>query len=118
MARTDGKKENRGGARPNTGPKRLPLSVRQIQEMRAAAEERAREEKKSIFDVLLDFIYGGDDVNPRDKLAATKLYLDKMLISVSEGGEADRAAGPQVFLPEQRPQLEVVKSEKPEDKAA
>ena len=40
-----------------------------------------------------------------------KLYLDKMLISVSEGGEADKEGGPAVYLPAQRPQLETVKNE-------
>jgi hypothetical protein len=75
--------------------------------MREAAEKRAKREGRTIFDVLLDFIYG-EDVNSKDKLAASKLYLDKMMISVSEGGEADQALGPAVYLPEQRPDLKVV----------
>ena len=117
MLRKDGKKDNRGGARPNSGPKPQTLSVTQLQAMRKAAEKAAKKHGKTLFDVCLAWIYD-EDLTIDRRQAAWKMYCDKMLIAVSEGGEADRAAGPQVFLPEQRPQLEVVKSEKPEDKAA
>ncbi len=36
------------------------------------------------------------------RLAATKLYWDKMLVNVAQGGADDRLLGPAVYLPEQR----------------
>ncbi len=101
------KKENRGGARPNSGPKRQTLSVRQIREMRKAAEKRAKQEGKTLYDILLDFSYD-TDLSVKDRQASTKLYLDKMHISVSEGGETDKALGPSIYLPEQKPTLAAV----------
>ena len=101
-------KENRGGARPNSGPKRQNLSVRQIREMRKTADKRAKKEGKTLYDILLDFSYDAD-LSVKDRQASIKLYLDKMHISVSEGGEADKAIGPSIYLPEQKPKLEVVK---------
>ena len=101
------KKENRGGARPNSGPKRQTLSVRQIREMRKAAEKRAKQEGKTLYDILLDFSYDAD-LSVKDRQASIKLYLDKMHISVSEGGETDQALGPSIYLPEQKPTLAAV----------
>lgn len=95
------KKDNRGGARPNSGPKKQTLSVRQIQEMRKAAEARAKAEGRSLYDILLDFAYD-DDLSVKDRSACIKLYLDKMHIAVHEGGEADQAAGPALYLPKHR----------------
>ena len=100
-------KENRGGARPNSGPKRQTLSVRQIREMRKAAEKRAKQEGKTLYDILLDFSYD-NDLSVKDRQASIKLYLDKMHISVSEGGETDKALGPSIYLPEQKPILAAV----------
>jgi hypothetical protein len=78
--------------------------------MREAAEKRAQQTGKTLFEVVLDWIY--DETQPiKDRQTAMKLYLDKMLIAVSEGGEADKDAGPAVYLPTQRPQLEAVKVE-------
>ena len=103
------KKDNRGGARPNSGPKPQTVSVAQLREMRAAAESKAKLEKRSLFDVCLEWIY---DTNiPIDRRqAAWKMYCDKMLIQVSEGGEADKEIlEPAFYLPKQRPKLESVK---------
>ncbi len=38
----------------------------------------------------------------RKRLAATKLYWDKMLVNVAQGGADDRLLGPAVYLPKQR----------------
>lgn len=112
---TGPKKENRGGARPGAGRKPLSLSAQQIKDMREAAEKRAKKEGKTLFEVLLDWIYDAE-LGIKDRQNAMKLYMDKMLIAVSEGGEADKELGPAVYLPGQRPQLEAVKAE--ETKAA
>lgn len=78
--------------------------------MREAAETRAKKEGKTLFEVVLDWIYDPAQ-SIKDRQTAMKLYLDKMLIAVSEGGEADKEGGPAVYLPAQRPQLEAVKNE-------
>jgi len=107
MAKTS-KKETRGGARPNSGPKSPTVSASQLKDMRDAAERKAETEGRSLFDVCLDWVYDSELKIDRQQ-AAWKMYTDKMLIHVSEGGEADKTAGPAVYLPKQRPKFEVVK---------
>jgi len=111
MAENNRKKQDgRGGARPGAGRppgKTETLSVRQVKEMRQTAERLAKKHGRTIFEVLGDWVYD-TELNTKDRMPAAKLYLDKMMISVSEGGEADKNAGPAVFLPEMRPNLELV----------
>lgn len=104
---TGPKKDNRGGARAGAGRKPETLSARQVQAMLDKAKERAKKEKKEIDDILLDLIYG--DNPPKDTLAAIKLWKEYTIAKLSEGGETDKALGPAVYLPEQRPKLQVVK---------
>lgn len=99
---TPKKKDNRGGARPNSGPKSATVSQSQLKEMREAAATRAEQEGKSLFDVCLDWIY--NDALPIDRrMAAWKMYCDKHLIQIHEGGEADKTVGPAFYLPKKRP---------------
>jgi len=116
MTTKTGKKENRGGKRLGAGrPKgsRETLSTRQVGDMLDEAEKRAELEGKTIFGVLLGFIYD-IDANLRDRTACIKLALEHTVPKLSEGGEADKALGPAVFLPEQHPRLELVKGGKKE----
>ena len=101
------KKENRGGARPGSGPKAQTVSVSQLKEMREAAAEFAKEHGKTLFQVCLDWI-GDESLKIDRRQAAWKMYTDKMLIQVSEGGEADKTLGPSIYLPEQKPTLAAV----------
>lgn len=104
---TKQKKDNRGGARPNSGPKPQTVSTTQLQEMRDAATAKAEAEGRSLYDVCLDWIYDPEIKIDRQQ-AAWKLYTDKLLIKITEGGEADKFPGPAVFLPEKHPRLELV----------
>ena len=108
---TKRKKENRGGARPNSGPRPQTVSTTQLKEMRDAADTKAKAEGRSLFDVCLDWIYDPDIKIDRQQ-AAWKMYTDKMLIQISEGGDADKFAGPAVFLPKKHPRLELVNGDK------
>ena len=111
---TGPKKENRGGRRPGAGrPKgsRETLSVRQLKEFEQAAKKKAKETGKSLQDIVLSIAYD-EKAAKRDQLAAAKLFWDKSIIPASEGGEADVANGPAVYLPEHRPQLEAIKGGK------
>ncbi len=101
------KNDNWGGARENSGPKTQSVSVKQLQDMRDAAEKKAKQEGRSLFDVCLDWIFDKEIPIARQQ-AAWKMYTDKMLIQVSEGGEADKIVGPAIFLPEEHPRLEVI----------
>ena len=99
------KPDGRGGRRPGAGRKpgsRQTLSVRQVQQLRKAAEARAEREGKTLADIVLDIAYSPSE-SVRNRLAAVKLYWDKMLIKVEEGGDADRVLGPAIYLPEHRP---------------
>ena len=85
--------------------------------MRAAADAKAKKTGKTIFDICLGWIY--DEDLPLDRRqAAWKLYCDKMLIQVSEGGEADKALGPAMYLPEKRPVLTAIPKAADEPKVA
>jgi len=108
---TGPKKDNRGGARPGSGPKPQTLSAKQLKEMREAADKYAKKAGKSLFEVCLEWIYDPELAIDR-RQAAWKMFCDKMLIAVAEGGEADKAAGPALYLPEQRPVLEAVPDRK------
>jgi hypothetical protein len=105
------KVERRGGARPNSGPKPQTLSARQLELMVKEVKRRARREKKTVMGVMLDLVYG-QSTSDTLKIQAAKLILDKTTIQVGEGGEADKALGPAVFLPEQRPTLKSIEGGK------
>jgi hypothetical protein len=100
------KKETRGGARPNSGPKKQTLSVRQVQELLKRAKDFAKRTGKTVDDILLEFVYGEDvngdpiQIGVRDRLAALKLFKDHTSIKPGEGGEADKQLGPTIYLPE------------------
>ena len=114
MATNNQKKDNRGGKREGAGrkPGREALSVRQLKEFERAATAMAKKHGKTLQEVVLGIAYD-DASSGKDKLAAAKLYWDKSIITASEGGEADKAAGPAVFLPKQHPRLELVDAGKP-----
>ena len=102
------KKENRCGARPNSGPKKQTLSVRQVQELLNRAKDFAKRTGKTVDDILLEFVYGqtvdGEElkIGVRDRLAALKLFKDHTSIKPGEGGEADKQLGPTIYLPEHK----------------
>ena len=79
--------------------------------MREAAEKKAKACGKSLFDICLEWVYD-EELKIDRRQAAWKMYCDKMLIAVSEGGEADKQAGPAVFLPKQHPKLESIEGGK------
>ena len=96
-----------GGARPNSGPKPQTLSAHQVELMLKAAEKRAAKTGKTIDELLLDVIYSVD-TSTKDFLAAVKLFKDKTMAPITEGGETDRDLGPAFFLPEKHPRLTAV----------
>jgi len=107
MAKNNQKVEHRGGKRAGAGRKPETLSQTQVAEFERAAKAMAKEHGKSLQDIVLAFAYD-DEIPTKDRLAASKLYWDKSVINVSEGGEADKKAGPAVYLPKQRPVLKSV----------
>jgi hypothetical protein len=111
---TGPKVERRGGYRPNAGrkpTKPTSLSAYQVARMLRKARKFAKLYKKDLDDLLLEFAH---DPNGRvaDRLGAIKLFKDLTMPRISEGGEADKALGPAVFLPEQRPVLTSVEGGK------
>lgn len=67
----------------------------------------AKEHGKDVDDWLLTVIYKAD-AKDSDRIAAIKLWKEHTMVKIAEGGAADRALGPTVFLPEHRPVLSVV----------
>ena len=108
------KKATWGGARPNSGPKRdinRTLATYQVAKMLRKAKKLPKLRGRDIDDILLEVIYSKQD-SPRDVLAAIKIFKDLTMPKISEGGETDKTLGPAVFLPEQRPTLMAVKTDK------
>ncbi len=101
------KKENRGGARPNSGPKPFSLSTSQVKGLLRTVKKFSKEHGKSIDDILVGMVYD-EKVTDNNRLAAIKLVKDLSAPKISEGGDADTHLGPAVFLPEKNPRLEVV----------
>jgi hypothetical protein len=101
------KRENRGGARPGAGRKKSTLSQNQLNELLKKSRKYARQYGKTVEEVLLDLVYGesGDpDFGDKGRLAAIKLYMDKVYIDIKENGPADKAlGGPAIYLPKKRP---------------
>jgi len=79
--------------------------------MRDAANKKAKETGKTIWDVCLSWIYD-PELTISQQQTAWKMFADKFVIQASEGGEADRDSGPTVYLPGQRPDLEVIEGGK------
>ncbi len=101
------KKENRGGARPNSGPKPFSLSASQVKALLRTVKKFAKQYGKSIDDVLVEMVYA-EKITDNNRLAAIKLVKDLSAPKISEGGEADRTLGPSIYLPEQKPTLATV----------
>lgn len=101
------KRENRGGARPNTGRKPEAASYQQVKKMQEKAVEWEKKYGYSVEDVLLGVIYGEEkfgEITVASKLSAIKLWAEKTWIQVNEGSEADKLLGqPAVYLPSERP---------------
>lgn len=97
-----GPKSGWGGARPNSGPKKQTLSALQVQIMLDKAKEYAKKYKKTVDDILLQFIYS-EELNEKDRIACIKLWKEYTVAKLQEGGETDNALGPQVYLPEEKP---------------
>lgn len=108
------KADNRGGYRPGSGRKPIgttPLSQIQVKRMLRKGRKWAREHGKDVDDWLLTVIYGAD-TKDSDRIAAIKLWKDHTTVKISEGGAADKALGPAIFLPEQHPALTAVQGGK------
>ena len=114
------KKENRGGKRAGAGrkpgysPGREALSVRQAKEFEATARKLAKEFGMTMQEVIGRQVYDAE-ASRKDIQTAVNLFWKYSVIGASEGGEADQALGPSVFLPEQHPRLELVKGGKKDD---
>ncbi len=83
---TGPKQENRGGARPNSGPKPRTLSANQVAKMLRKARRRAKSTGKDVDDILLDFIYA-DEVRIADRVACIKLWKEFTMAKLAEGGD-------------------------------
>lgn len=117
---TGPKADNRGGARVGAGRKPMvpTLSAVQVADFERTAARFAEREGKTLKEIVLEFCYD-TAASKAERVIAIKLYWQYQMVAVSEGGEADRALAPALFLPEQRPHLQAVpNAESEEPKAA
>jgi len=121
-------KDTWGGKRDGSGQPKKTLSISQLKEMLDKAEAWAKKhDGATVDDFVLAVIYGdieylypntikdAEDVKSlneyiaklfvplKDRLAAAKLWKDKIMIPVPEGGDTDRDLGPATYLPEEMP---------------
>ena len=110
MTEINQKKDNRGGKREGAGRPKEALSVRQAKEFEKTAKKLAKEFGIPMSEVIGRHVYD-TKASLKDIQTAANLFWKYSIIVASEGGEADKVAGPAVFLPEQHPRLELVKGE-------
>jgi hypothetical protein len=96
-----GPKAGWGGRREGAGRPKETLSTLQVREMLDKAKEYAAKYKKTIDEILLDFIY--EPGEKREKLQAIKLWKERTSATISEGGDADQNLGPGIYLPGEKP---------------
>lgn len=120
---------NWGGKRAGSGRKSsFEITDSQVSAMLRCAKKRAKEENKTIDDVLLDIVYGRIayevegrggkkkivfDIDPRDKIAAIKLFKEFTMARKSQVDKTVRTIeGPAIGLPPSRqdPALKIVKN--------
>jgi len=106
MAQIGRKIERRGGARPNSGPKPDLLSANQLKKMLRTEKKEARKRGQTMDERLMQVYWETGSDNLRVQI--WKAWKQVTMIPVKEGGAADKALGPAVYLPEQRPQLETI----------
>ena len=115
---TGPKRENRGGARPGSGPKPQTLSAKQVGSMLRKQRKWERKHLRTIDDIILAAIYGHDfegnpiKVDGRSQASYAKLWKELTVPKITAEPGVDRAMGPAVFLPEQRPDLKVIEGGK------
>lgn len=97
-----GPKSAWGGKRPGAGRPVNTLNAQQVDNMLTAAEKKAEEKGKTIDEILLGFIY--DENNTKsERRQCIKVWKEYTMARLSEGGDTDKQLGPQVYLPEERP---------------
>ncbi len=100
-----------GGKREGSGRKKETLSITQVNAMLTSAKKYAKKHKKSIDEILLDFIYDTSKDNKiavKNRIACIKLWKEYTIAKLQEGGETDTTLGPTIFLPKKVP-LKLVK---------
>jgi hypothetical protein len=96
-------KENRGGKRTGSGRKSLlALMGCTSADMIKTAEFIAKQESKTIDEVLLEIAYHAESV--QHQLAAIKIFKEYTIAKVSEKKvEINKKQAPKVYLPEKKP---------------
>lgn len=106
-----------GGKRPGSGAKKISiLSDKQAETLFRVIRKREKVEGRKWSEILMDFVYAKEGVNPielsaRDRLAAIKLLSDLVTVKNSEKSvTVTHNQGPAISLPQldEDPALKVV----------
>ena len=102
-----GPKTGWGGTRPGAGRKKDTYSAQQIRKMLKLAKKYAKKYKKTVDDVILEFIYN-EELPTTHRVASIKLWKEITMPKISEGGATEQALGPGIYLPNEKPDPSVV----------
>lgn len=91
--------KNWGGARPGAGRKAIDISDKEKKRLIKAARESAKKTGKSVWDVLMFWIYNKDE--PRVSVAAIKIYQDAVIARESHATIEQHHFPAPVLLPVQ-----------------
>ena len=109
------KKENRGGAREGTGPKKKIKTISDKAKRRwvVAARKFAKENGITVEQAILNMIVD-EKVQDSVKVGAAKLYSEAIIAKSSEQTITTQDTTPRIYLPEKRedPALRIVKGGK------
>jgi len=108
-------KDNRGGARPGTGPKKVKKTYSEAVKNNyiKAAKKLARVNGSTVEEQVLRMVYD-KDVQDSVRISAAKVYNDALLIRESEQTINTNDGAPRIYLPKQDedPALKVIKGGK------
>ena len=71
------------------------------------AKKYAKKYKKTVDDVILEFIYN-EELPPTHRVNSIKLWKEITMPKISEGGATEQALGPGIYLPTEKPDPSVV----------
>ncbi len=101
-------KTGRGGARPGAGRPKKTNTQEQVDQMLAAGKRWAKQEGKSLDDLLLACAYAKDgftEATIAQRTRAIGLFKQFTMASVSESHiDVTRHSGPGIYLPEELPE--------------
>ncbi len=94
--------DNWGGGRGGAGRPKNKLTTCQVKNMLDTAATYAKKHGITVDELLLECMYS-ETAHIQYRLQAIRLFKDKTMAHITEGGDTDRDLGPATYLPEEKP---------------